>query len=185
MKRTQRFFFSLIYPTLFVLLLWIIKSYEILFVISLSKYGILPRHLAGLPGIFFAPLIHGDFFHLFSNTIPLLILGIIICYFYTSIAFEVFFLIYFLSTIAVWTFALGQGYHLGASGLVYGFVSFLFFCGIFRSDKRSMLLSLIVIFVYGGLIWGIFPIYEGISWESHFFGAISGGLCAYIFRRTV
>ena len=186
MKWSRRIIFSLVYPSLFVALLWLIKSSEILLSISLVKFGILPRHLSGIPGILLAPLIHGDVFHLFSNTLPLLLLGINICYFYTAIAFEIFFLIYFLSTTAVWLLALGEGYHVGASGLIYGFVSFLFFCGVFRSDKISMVVSLIVIFVYGGLIWGIFPFYDGVSWESHFFGAASGGLGAYTFRkRTV
>lgn len=174
---------SLAYPLLFVIILWSIKFYEIFSGLSFAQFGILPRHIIGLPGIVMAPLIHGDYYHLVSNTLPLIILGIIILYFYRKIAFPVFLGVYFLSNTAVWIIATGKGYHLGASGLVYGFVSFLFFSGIFRSDKRSMVLSLIVVFVYGGLIWGMLPIYEGVSWESHFFGSISGGFCAYIYRR--
>lgn len=174
---------SLAYPVLFVVILWMIKFFEIMSGYSFAQFGILPRHIVGLPGILTAPLIHGDFYHLGSNTLPLIILGIIILYFYRKIAFPVFFGVYFLSNIAVWMVATGKGYHLGASGLVYGFVSFLFFSGIFRSDKRSMVLSLIVVFVYGGLIWGMLPIYEGVSWESHFFGGVSGGFCAYFYRR--
>jgi membrane associated rhomboid family serine protease len=184
MKRERnRVVESLVYPTLFVVLLWCIKFYELFAGVTFAQFGILPRHIIGLPGIITAPLIHGDSYHLISNTLPLIILGIIILYFYRKIAFPVFFCVYFLSNIAVWMIATGKGYHLGASGLVYGFVSFLFFSGIFRSDKKSMVLSLVVVFVYGGLIWGMLPIYEGVSWESHFFGCLSGGFSAYIYRK--
>jgi membrane associated rhomboid family serine protease len=174
---------SIIYPIIFVLVLWGIKLFEVTSGISFAHYGILPRSYSGIPGIIIAPLIHGDFYHLFSNSLPLAILGIIVVYFYRIIAFQVFFIVYLLSNLIVWMVASGKGYHLGASGLVYGFVGFLFFSGIFRSDKRSMVLSLLVVVVYGGLIWGIFPIHEGVSWESHFFGTISGGMAAYVFRK--
>jgi membrane associated rhomboid family serine protease len=182
-KEKYKFIESIIYPSFFVFTLWSVKISETIFNISFAHFGILPRHVTGLPGIISAPLIHGDFFHLFSNTLPLIILGIIIVYFYRNIAFHVFFVVYILSDIAVWCMATSKGYHIGSSGLVYGFASFLFFSGIFRHDKRSMVLSLIVVFVYGGLIWGMLPIHEGISWESHFFGSIAGCLCAYIYRK--
>ncbi|MBX9850242.1 MAG: rhomboid family intramembrane serine protease [Cytophagaceae bacterium] len=174
---------SIFYPILFVMLLWIIKYYEILYKIKLTQFGILPRDFIGLRGVIVAPLIHGDMYHLFSNSLPLIILGVIIFSFYRRIAFPVFFIIYFFSNILVWLIATGKGYHLGASGLIYGFVSFLFFSGIFRTDKKSMLLSLFVVLVYGGLIWGLFPLQDGVSWESHFFGAIIGGVSAFAYRK--
>jgi membrane associated rhomboid family serine protease len=174
---------SLFYPFLFVFVLWAIRIFEYIFKIDLSHFGILPRSYIGLPGILFSPLIHGNFDHLLSNTLPLLILGIIIMYFYRRIAFEVFFWVYLMTGVWVWISANSKGYHIGASGLVYGFLSFLFFSGVFRKDRRSIALALLVTLVYGGLVWGIFPLQPGVSWESHFFGALSGAICAYQYRN--
>lgn len=171
------------YPILFVLILWVIKLFEVFNGITLIGFGILPRSFSGLTGIFTAPLIHGDMYHLFSNSIPLIVLGVTVFYFYRDIAFKVFFTVYFLSNLAVWLFASSKGYHVGASGLIYGFVSFLFFSGIFRSDRKSMALSLLVVFLYGGLIWGMFPLQIGVSWEAHFFGAGAGAFSAFIYRK--
>jgi membrane associated rhomboid family serine protease len=175
---------SLFYPFLFVFMLWAIRIFEYISKIDLSHFGILPRSYEGLAGILFSPLIHGNFDHLLSNTLPLLILGIIITYFYRRIAFEVFFWIYLMTGVWVWISANSKGYHIGASGLVYGFLSFLFFSGVFRKDSRSIALALLVTSVYGGLVWGIFPLQSGISWESHFFGALSGAICAFQYRKS-
>jgi membrane associated rhomboid family serine protease len=175
---------SLIFPSLFVLLLWLIKIYELIFKLDLSQYGIQPRTYKGLVGIFLSPLIHGNVSHLFSNTLPLLILGIMIFYFYRRIAFEIFFWIYFMTGTWVWVSAGSDSYHIGASGLVYGFVCFLFFSGVFRKDTKSIALAILVILVYGGLIGGILPTQPGVSWQSHLFGALSGTICSYIYRNT-
>jgi membrane associated rhomboid family serine protease len=175
---------SLIYPFLFVFILWAIRIFEYISKIDLSHFGILPRSYEGLAGILFSPLIHGNFDHLLSNTLPLLVLGIIIMYFYRRIAFEVFFWVYLMTGVWVWISANSKGYHIGASGLVYGFLSFLFFSGVFRKDTRSIALALLVTSVYGGLVWGIFPSQSGISWESHFFGALSGAICAFQYRNS-
>jgi membrane associated rhomboid family serine protease len=175
---------SLIYPFLFVSVLWLVRIFESVTGIELSHYGILPWTYQGLLGIFFSPLIHGNFEHLMSNTLPILILGIIIMYFYRRIAFEVFFWVYLMTGVWVWISANSHGYHIGASGLVYGFLSFLFFSGVFRKDSRSIALAILVTSVYGGFIWGIFPSQSGVSWESHFFGALSGALCAFHYRKS-
>ncbi|MBT8380451.1 MAG: rhomboid family intramembrane serine protease [Ignavibacteria bacterium] len=145
--------------------------------------GLLPRNLAGLLGIVTAPLIHGDFSHLISNTFPLIVLGWIILFFYPRISFFLFVFIYLLTGILVWIFA-RQVYHIGASGIVYGFVSFLFFSGLFRKDNTSIVLALIITFLYGGIIWGMLPGLKGISWESHSLGAFTGLLAAFIFRNV-
>ncbi|MFL5730452.1 MAG: rhomboid family intramembrane serine protease [Cytophagaceae bacterium] len=176
---------SLFYPFFFVAILWAIRIFESVSGIDLSHYGILPWTVQGLIGILFSPLIHGNFDHLMSNTLPLLILGIIVVYFYRKIAFEVFFWIYFMTGVWVWLMKSSHGYHIGASGLVYGFLSFLFFSGVFRKDTRSIALAILVTSVYGGLIWGIFPTQTGVSWQSHFFGALSGAICAYQYRKTL
>ncbi len=144
--------------------------------------GLLPRNLIGLLGIITSPLIHADFSHLISNTIPLVILGWIIFFFYPKVSYILFIFIYILTGLLVWIFA-RQVYHIGASGVVYGFVSFLFFSGIFRRDNKSIALALVITFLYGGLVWGMIPGLKGISWESHFLGAITGLLAAYMFRK--
>jgi membrane associated rhomboid family serine protease len=173
---------SILYPSLFVLIIWLVKLFEITFGVDLIRFGLYPRTYSGLIGIATCPLIHSSFNHLFSNSIPLLVLGIIIFYFYRSIAFSVFFWVYLMS--GVWLWAAGrEAYHVGASGLVYGFASFLFFSGIFRKDRTLMVLSLLVVFLYGSLIWGIFPIRPEISWESHLLGSLAGLITAFYFKK--
>jgi membrane associated rhomboid family serine protease len=166
----------------FVVILWCIKYVEFAMHYDFARFGIHPRHLSGVLGIITGPLIHGDFSHLASNTLPLLILVIGLFYFYQKIALEVILWIYFMTGFWVWIAARGEAYHIGASGLVYGLVSFLFFSGVFRKDTASIAVSLIVVFLYGGMFWGILPISEQISWESHILGAIAGILCSFYFR---
>ena len=164
---------SILYPSLFVMLLWAVKFVEIIFGIDFIRFGLYPRSYSGLIGVLTCPLIHSSFNHLFSNSIPLLVLGGITFYFYRPIAFSVFFWVYLMS--GIWLWAAGrEAYHVGASGLVYGFVAFLFFSGIFRKERKLLVLSLLVTFLYGSLIWGIFPIYPQISWESHLLGSLAG-----------
>lgn len=178
----KQFLKIIIFPVTFVLLLWIIKFIELTFNLNLSWFGIYPRTWYGLAGIVTSPVIHANVYHTLSNTIPLLILGVIIFYFYKDIAFQVFFWVYFITGLWVWT-AARPAYHIGASGLVYGFVCFLFFSGIIRKDTRLMALSLLVTFVYGSLIWGILPLEIGISWESHLLGSLAGFTTAFYFRK--
>lgn len=182
MQNPKEFFRKLIIPITFPLLLWLIYLVTYIFNISTFKLGILPRNISGLVGIFTSPLIHGGYSHLISNTAPLVVMGLGIFYFYPKVAYKVFTLIYLGTGILVWIFA-REVYHIGASGIIYGFVSFLFFSGIFRKDNRSIALALVVIFLYGGLIWGVLPVEKGVSWESHLFGAIVGIIPAFIFRN--
>lgn len=181
-NKTSKLFFSLLYPTLFLLVLWVIKLYEEVFHVNLSWYGIYPRTIHGLVGIPFAPLLHADFDHLISNSLPLLILGTVMFYFYRPIAFQVFFWVYLMTGVWVWA-AARESYHIGASGILYGFVSFLFFSGVFRKDTRLLALSMFVVFLYGGTVWGILPLKSGISWESHLLGSLAGLITAYNFRK--
>ena len=173
---------KLLTPLLFPVILWAVHLLSLLLNEDLSKLGLLPRNLIGLLGIFTSPLIHADFSHLISNTIPLIILGWIIFYFYPKVSYILFLFIYFVTGLLVWIFA-RQVFHIGASGIVYGFVSFLFFSGIFRKDNTSIALALVITFLYGGLVWGMVPGWKGISWESHLFGAITGLIAAYLFRK--
>lgn len=179
---SSKLFFSILYPSLFVGLLWVIRIFEDVEKVNLSWYGLYPRTIQGLLGIITSPLLHADFPHLISNTIPLLILGTIILFFYYSIAFQVFFWVYLMTGIWVWA-AGRESYHIGASGIVYGFITFLFFSGVFRKDTRLLALSLFVTFLYGSTIWGILPLQNGISWESHMLGSLAGLITAYNFRK--
>lgn len=170
-------------PLLFPIVLWVIHTLSVLINVNLSSFGIYPRHLKGLLGIIASPLIHANYSHLIYNTAPLMFLGVGIFYFYPKVAYKSFFIIYFGTGILVWLFA-REAYHIGASGIIYGFISFLFFSGLFRKDSRSIALALVVIFLYGGLIWGVLPGKQSISWESHLFGAIVGIFPAFIYRKV-
>jgi len=180
----KRILLDLLFPSVFVAILWIIQFVQVYLHVPLNEFGIYPRSLRGLPGILLSPLIHGSNNHLLSNSLPLLILGTMMFYFYRGISFRIFFWIYLMTGLWVWAGARGGGaYHLGASGLIYGFVSFLFFAGIFRKDPRLLRISLFVLIFYNGLVWGVFPLVDSISWESHLLGSLSGILCAWYFRK--
>ena len=166
----------------FTVALWLIKSIELLTGVELFKYGIYPGQLSGLMGIFLAPLIHSSFSHLLSNTAPLLILGTALLYGYPKSARIVIPAVYIGTGLGVWLFA-RQLYHIGASGLTFGFMFFVFTVGAIRWDKRAIALSMVVFFLYGGMIWGIFPNEPGISYESHFFGAMIGITLAILLRN--
>ena len=179
----RKLFSSLVIPVGFILILWLIQFCQSIFKFNLIAYGLYPRKISGLLGIITAPLIHAGFGHLVSNTIPLLFLGIGMLYFYPSAAKKIFVLVYFVPGIFVWLFA-RPAFHIGASGMVYGFVSFLFFSGIIRRDTRSIALALIVTFLYGGIIWGVIPLNNGVSWEYHLFGSLTGIACAFVFKKS-
>lgn len=149
---------------------------------SLVGLGIFPRTTRGLIGILTSPLIHSNYDHLLSNSLPLLVVGTGLIYFYHEIAFRVIMLITLFTGFWVWIAARPDP-HIGASGLIYGFVCFLFFSGIFRKDRRLLAISMLVTFLYGGMVWGILPVDQTISWESHLFGSIAGLLCAIYFRK--
>ncbi len=167
----------------FTLFLWFIKAVEWLSGADLSALGLYPRKLAGAIGIITGPLIHGDAFHLMSNTLPLVILGIGLFYFYHKIAFEVLLWIY--AATGIWVWLVGrEAYHIGASGLIYGLMSFIFISGLIRRNTRSLAISMAVFVLYGGMIYGVFPGDENISWESHLMGLLSGILVAIFFRSV-
>lgn len=178
----KKFKYSIILPLFFVFTIWIIKIVDASEHLNLFYYGVFPRDSKGFLGIFFSPLIHSDFNHLFSNSIPLIVLGTGIIYFYRNLAYKVFALVWILSGVFVWIGA-RESYHIGASGLVYGIASFLFLSGLIRKDFRLAAISLLVVFLYGSLIWGVLPIFPQISWEYHLFGGISGFFAAIIYRK--
>lgn len=177
-----KIFSSALFSISFVLLLWAVHFLQWALQIDLSNFGVFPRSVKGLSGILASPLIHSDFEHIFTNSISLLVLVFGLFYFYRDASFTVFAVIYLLSGAIVW-FVGRQSYHIGASGIVYGIAAYVFFAGLFRRDKRSMALSLVVVFLYGGMIWGVFPVAPEISFESHLSGALIGAGLAFIFRK--
>jgi len=174
---------SIIVPSRTVFFMWLIYFISFRFNLDFGMFGILPREWLGLLGILVGPLIHGGLVHLISNTFPLLFLGTALYYFYGNIASRVFVTCYFGTGVLVWLFARST-FHIGASGLIYGLAFFLFLSGIFRRDFISLIISVVVVIVYGGLIWGILPSMPGISWESHAAGALVGGSLSYHYRNV-
>src|SRR6266480_2412756 len=144
----------------FVVLLWLIQLLNGGLNLELQRFGVHPREFAGLPGILLAPLLHGGFPHLVTNSLPFLGPGI-----------------------AVWLFAKESTIHVGASGLVYGLVSYIFVAGVIRRDRRAIAASLLVFFLYGSMVWGVFPIQPGVSWETHLAAALIGLALAIALRR--
>ena len=178
------FIHSLIIPAAFVLVFWIVEIIEQTTGISLVRFGVYPLHLKGIPGIFFSPFIHSGFNHLISNSIPFFILFFMLIYFYRRISYRIFFQLYILAGLCVWL-AGREAWHIGASGVVYAMAAFHFVSGIIRNDVRLLTLSVVVVFLYGGMIWGMMPIDPEISWEGHLWGAVSGVVLAFYYRRYI
>ena len=186
-EEQKRMLRSLVIPGIFVLIMWIVKIFEVTSHIYLEEFGLAPLKWKGLPGILFATLLHANFSHLSANTLPFLFLGGLLFYFYRSIAWRIFTLIWLITGLWVWVFARGDSIHVGASGVVYGLAAFLFLSGIIRRDSRLMAVTLLIAFLYGGLVWGIFPQlfpHQPISWESHLMGLLAGTVLAIYYRNS-
>ncbi len=175
----RTFFNSSAVPFRLVFIMWLAFSIQFFYQIDLGVFGILPRTWVGLIGIFTAPMVHGSYMHLLSNTFPLLFLGTALFFFYDRIAGVVFFWCYFITNLLVWLFSPRVSYHIGASGLIYGLASFLIFFGLIRQDFWSLLISIVVIIGYGGIFYGVIPTDPHVSWESHLAGAVVGGVTAF------
>ncbi len=178
----KRLLTAAILPAVVVMLLWAVFVVDRGFDLDLFRYGILPREVTGLLGVLFSPFLHGDVEHLFNNSIPVMVLGWGLMYFYPRIAGRVVLASWIISGIWVWISARGN-YHIGASGVVYSLAAFLFFSGVLRRQRTLMALSLLVVFLYGSMIWGIFPIVPRMSWESHLWGGVAGTLMAFLYRH--
>jgi membrane associated rhomboid family serine protease len=173
---------SIWFPMLFTLILWLVKGFELIFNISFAEYGLVPLSFSGLRGIIFMPFIHGNFEHLFNNSLPIFFLSWALFYFYRSIAFRVFFLSYFIHGFWLWFFG-RESYHVGASGIIYSLSAFIFVSGIIRKNTHLLSISLIVAFLYGSMVWGIFPMAENISWEAHLTGMLAGIVLAFFYKE--
>ncbi len=178
--RERQLFGSSVVPFRLVFLMWLVFTLEINLGVDLSFLGILPRHLSGLAGVFFAPMLHGSLGHLVSNTFPLLFLGTLLYFFYDRIGGIVFFRCYFIPSMLVWLFSPRETYHIGASGLIYGLAGFMIFFGLLRQDFLSLFISLAITIIYGGgLLYGLLPTDAHVSWEAHLFGALTGVVTAF------
>ena len=187
MKRETDFDFTpgvVGYPILFVLAIWTVFWIEVRFGVNFNAFGIYPRRFSGLLGVAFSFFIHSGIKHLFNNTIPLLVLLMALFYFYRSISWRILGYGFLLTGFITWLIA-RPAYHIGASGMIYLLASFLFFKGIFSKHYRLVALSLMVVFLYGGLVWYVTPIDPEISWEGHLSGLLVGLLFAFIFKKNI
>ncbi len=179
---TRRFRIAFIVAFSFALLLWALHLAEYLSGFDLTQFGVYPRRALGLIGILCAPFIHVSVSHLFANTPPIIVIGTMLLYGYPR-ASKVFLpVVYLGSGIAVWLFA-REAYHIGASGLAFGMLFFVFTIGALRWERRTIAISLLVFFLYGGMISGVIPGEQEISFESHLSGALIGILLAFLLRH--
>jgi membrane associated rhomboid family serine protease len=172
------------YPLLFVLLIWLVFWFEIRFGFDFNYLGVRPREILGLRGVIFSPFIHSDIKHLFNNTIPLFVLSMSLFYFYRRISWEI--LMWGILLTGIMTWIIGRpANHIGASGVIYLLASFLFFKGVLSRYYRLIALSLIVVFLYGGMLWFVVPVDPGISWEGHLSGLVVGLIFAFIYKKKI
>ena len=167
----------------FVALIWLIQLSGWALDVGPGDFGIRPRQWAGLVGVLFAPLMHDGFAHIIANTPPLLVLGTAMLYLYPTAAPWVLPASWLGPGLAVWLFARG-GIHVGASGLVYGLLGYIFVAGLIRRDRRAIAASMLVCFMYGALVWGVLPIQARMSWETHLAAALIGVALALALRKT-
>lgn len=169
----RRFSISLFIAAMLSALIWMVFIFEKGSYTSFAEFGINPRNLSGLQGIFFAPFIHSNLSHIINNTAALLMMTTALFFFYPRLAFRVLFSGWIITHLLVWLFA-RPSYHIGASGLLYSMAFFLVVSGIISKNTRLSVLSLLIIFFYGSMVWGVFPQPGEVSWESHLAGALSG-----------
>ncbi|HZH86746.1 MAG TPA: rhomboid family intramembrane serine protease [Brumimicrobium sp.] len=177
---------AIIYPLLVVMVMWSVFLIDRHFHLGLYKYGVKPQTVEGIKGIFLMPFIHGqrDFSHIINNSVPTFILLSTLIYFYREIAGYVVLFIWLGTGFLLWYLAVNtQTYHIGMSGVIYGLFGFLFISGFFKKYLPLQAISLFVAFVYGSMVWGLFPMEEGVSWEGHLSGFLVGTLLAFVFRE--
>lgn len=178
-------FEAFFYPTLVLIAMWLIYWAEHLFRFEFHKLGVLPRSIEGLKGILFMPLIHSkeEIQHIVNNSIPTFFLLAALIYFYREIALKVFLYGWLFTGLLLWIYAQNKGsYHIGMSGLIYMLVGFLFVSGVLRKFLPLQAISLFIVFLYGSMIWGVFPMKERVSWEGHLMGLSVGVVLAFLFR---
>ena len=186
-EEKKRLSTSIYFALIVVAMMWLVKTVELIGGISFASFGVMPLKMKGLAGILLSPLIHADMGHLTANSAPMFFLTAALVYFYRKDAIRIFSILWILTGVWVWLFARGNSYHIGASGVVYGLAAFHLIGGIIRKEPRLMAFSMLVIFLYGSMVWGFFPDFfpkKNISWESHLMGAIAGVLLGIYHRKA-
>ncbi len=183
-KEIWEFVLKIRYPILLVIVLGLLELIDSFSGSYLHQWGNYPRAIDGLIGILTSHFIHSTWGHLASNALPILVLTSILVIFYPRVAGQAFFSIMLGTGVMVWLFA-RPSYHIGASGMVYGLISFIFWLGIFKKNPKSIVISLIVLILYSGSVEGLFPSEEGVSWESHLFGALVGMTVAFVLKGVI
>lgn len=178
---------AIIYPALLLVVMWVVFWADHLFPdVPFYKYGVIPKSTETLGGIFLMPLLHSkqEIGHILNNSVPTAILLGALIYYYRDIALRVFVLAWLFTGIGLWVFAENtSSYHIGMSGVVYALAAFLFTSGALRKYLPLQGISLFVAFVYGSMIWGVFPTESHVSWEGHLSGAITGIALAFVYRK--
>lgn len=182
MKGQHSFLESIVVPSRVVFLMWLLFFISENYDIDFGFLGVSPRSVTGLIGIVTMPLVHGNVYHISSNTVPVLILGGMLFYFYPRMSKIVFFQCYFFTNVLVWIFG-KYAIHIGASGLIYGLAAFLILIGFLRKDLKSLFISAAVIIIYGSIFFQMIPSNPRVSWESHLMGAVVGAVNAYVLRK--
>ena len=172
---------TIVLPFSLVALIWLVELVDwIILNGSLDAFGVRPRTVDGLRGIFFMPFLHRGFGHLLANTIPIIVLGWLVMIRRTVDIFLVAAVTILVSGLGVWLFGGSNSVHVGASGLIFGFFGFLLARAYFERSLVAIALAIAVFLLYGGIIWGVLPGRNGVSWQGHLFGFIGGILAAYL-----
>ena len=182
----KKFFGSVAIPALVVTLMWVVKVAEMAFSMDLGSWGLVPRTIQGLWGILTMPFLHGDWEHLLTNTSAMLVLGTALYYCYPTLANRVMLISWLGSGLLTWCIGNPHSVHVGASGLIYALNLFLIVSGFIRGNRMLIVISLIMVFLYGSFIWGMIPSLakpQHISWEGHLSGAIIGTVLALLLRK--
>lgn len=182
----RKFLGSLIIPLILMAIMWTVKIIEVSLDINLSHYGLIPHTFQGLIGIFTFPFLHGSWEHLMANSVPIIVLGTALFYFYPTLAHRVLLVSYIASGLLTWCLGSPSTTHVGASALIYSLNLFLIVSGFIRGNRQLIVISLIMVFLYGSFIWGMIPSLarpQNISWEGHLSGAIIGIVLALLLRK--
>ena len=175
---------TFIFPTFLILIISMVKMIELKTGSNWAHLGVEPKNISGLKGVFLSPFIHGSVKHLFNNVLPLFFLLSAMIHFYDKLSYLIYIIIHITSGCLLWIIG-REVFHIGASGVIYGLASFMFFSGIFRRNTQLLAFSLLITFLYGSMVWGIFPetVKKGVSWEGHLSGAIVGFILSIILLK--
>ena len=181
-RAKKNFVFAIKLAAIVVAVIWLVFIVDGLLNLDLRQFGLIPRQINGLGGVIMVPLLHANLAHIINNSLPLFVGLTAILYLYPNSSVRVLPVLYFGTSILTWFFG-RTSLHIGASGLIYGILAYVFVSGLLRRDIRSIGVTLLVYFLYGSMVWGVLPIREKMSWELHLSGAVLGVLLAIVFRR--